>query len=227
VTSLLAAWSEVVPFPAAAAASAASISAFDPAGLPGVGPRPVEPNSSDPPENTAVATPPSSNTKRQVGVRVAGGGQHPHPQGCADFDDVAVPHPGPLVADGVVGVHVVRGAGLARQRQPAGDIVVVDVGFEDVGDPDARGSGEIQDPVDVALRVDHERDPPIVDQIAAVPQRRRLDREDRGRRCGLRGRCPVSGWLGPWRCSHVEPSGASSSSVSDGHGHPRQRGVRP
>ena len=151
--------------------------------------RPVEPNSSDPPENTAVARAVLLQHVGQVGVGVAGGGQHPHPQRRADVDDVAVPHPGPLVGHRVVGVHVIRGAGRAGQRQPAGDIVVVDVGFEDVGDPNAGRGGQVQDPVDVALRVDHEGDPPVVDQVAAVAQRRRLDRHDRGatgRGCVLR-----------------------------------------
>jgi len=92
---------------------------------------------------------------------------------------------------------VIRGASLTGERQPAGDIVVVDVGFEDVGDPDTSGSSEIQDPVDVALRVDDQRDPPVVDQVAAVPQSRRVDREDDGGRCVRLRRGGVACGLGP------------------------------
>ena len=125
---------------------------------------------------------------------MAGSGQHSHPQRRGHVDDVAVPHPCPLVCDGVVGIHVIGGAGLAGQRQPAGDIVVVDVGFEDVGDPHTCGSSELQDPVDVALRVDHQRDPPVVDQVAAVPQGRGLDREDDGGRCVRRRPCGAVRW---------------------------------
>jgi len=54
----------------------------------------------------------------------------------------------------------------------------VDVGLGDVGDPHAVALGQRGDPVDVPLRVDHDRHAAIVRQVAAVPERRRLDRHD-------------------------------------------------
>ena len=70
--------------------------------------------------------------------------------------------------DVVGGVDEVRGTGGLRQGEPAGDVVVVDVGLEDVGEPDAVLVEQAQHPVDVALRVDHERDLAVVDEVAAV-----------------------------------------------------------
>jgi hypothetical protein len=45
-----------------------------------------------------------------------------------------------------------------------------------VGDLNAKLGGRLQHPVDVALRIDHEGDLPVGDQVAAVAQRRGLDR---------------------------------------------------
>ena len=47
------------------------------------------------------------------------------------------------------------------------------------GEPDAVLVEQGQHPVDVALRVDHERDLAVVDEVAAVAQGRRVDRDDR------------------------------------------------
>ena len=44
--------------------------------------------------------------------------------------------------------------------------------------PDAGRLGHGQHAVDVALRVDHQRDLPVVGHVAAVPQARRVDRDD-------------------------------------------------
>ena len=84
----------------------------------------------------------------------------------------------PLEGDLVGRVHVVRRAGAPGQCQPAGHVVVVDVGLEDVGEPDVVFLEQVQHPVDVALRVDHERDLAVVDEVAAVAQGGRLDRDD-------------------------------------------------
>ena len=92
-----------------------------------------------------------------VVVGVAGGVQHRkmHRPG---VDGVAVGDGAPLVVDVVASGHDVLGAGGARQFQTAGDVVVVDVGFQHVGDPHAAVGGEVEYPVDVALRVDHDGD---------------------------------------------------------------------
>jgi hypothetical protein len=116
----------------------------------------------------------------QVGEGVPGGGQDAYPHGVADSQQVAVADAGAVEGDGVVGVDVVGRAGRRGEGVPAGDVVVVDVGLEDVGDPDALGGGEGEDPVDVSLRVDDERDPAVVDQVAAVTQGRGVDRQDGG-----------------------------------------------
>jgi hypothetical protein len=41
-----------------------------------------------------------------------------------------------------------------------------------------RGNGEAEDAVDVALRVDHERDPAVVDEVAAVAEGGGVDGQD-------------------------------------------------
>jgi hypothetical protein len=46
----------------------------------------------------------------------------------------------------------------------------VQVSLGDVGDADAEAAGQGQDAVDVPLRVDHDRDLPVVGQVAAVAQ---------------------------------------------------------
>ena len=61
-------------------------------------------------------------------------------------------------------------AGGAGQFQTAGDVIVVNVGFQYVGDLHAAVGGEVEDPVDVALRVDHHRDVTVGDQVAAVAE---------------------------------------------------------
>ena len=55
----------------------------------------------------------------------------------------------------------------------------MDVCLEDVGEPDPVLGDQVQHAVDVALRVDDKRDLTVMDDIAAVTQGRRLDRDDR------------------------------------------------
>ena len=101
----------------------------------------------------------------------------------------------------VVGRQRVGGAGCAGELQPAGDVVVVHVRLEHVGDLDARASGQVEDTVDVALRVHDHGDLAVVHQVAAVPQARRFDRQDSDtHRIGLltSSLCPPANQYTPW-----------------------------
>ena len=132
--------------------------------------RPVVPCSIDPPVNTPCTVPSASlQHVADVVVGVAGGVDDAELDG-SGVDDVAVGDGASLVGDVVSGGHDVLGAGGAGQFQAAGDVVVVDVGFQDVGDPHAAVGGEVEDPVDVALRVDHHGDVTVGDQVAAVAE---------------------------------------------------------
>ena len=73
---------------------------------------------------------------------------------------------------------MVGGPGGPRQSQPAGQVVVVYVRLEDVGDPDATLGRQGQYPADIALRVDDEGQLPVVREIAAVAERRGVDGHD-------------------------------------------------
>jgi hypothetical protein len=114
----------------------------------------------------------------QVGESVPGRGHHPHGHRGTDRDEVTVGHGHPVEGDGVVGVDVVRGTGALREGVSAGDVVVVEVGLEDVGDPNPVGGGQVEDAVDVTLRVDHECDLAVVHEIAAIAERRGVDGQD-------------------------------------------------
>ena len=111
---------------------------------------------------------------REVRVRVAGCCDGLDPQ-LADGDDLAVGDGLALVVDGVRRVDEVGRAGLAGKDEAAGDVVVVDVGFGDVGDPCARVRGGSQDAVGVALGVDDKCDLAVVNEVAAVPELRGFD----------------------------------------------------
>jgi hypothetical protein len=115
---------------------------------------------------------------RKMGEGVARRGDHPDPEDVADGDEVAVAQRHAVEAHRVVGVDVVRRAGSPCQGEVAGDVVVVQVRLEDVCDGDAFGDGEVEDPVDVALRVDDERGGAVVDEVAAIAERRGVERQD-------------------------------------------------
>ena len=110
----------------------------------------------------------------QVGPGVAGGGDGPHPHG-ARLDHVPVADRRPRERHVIGTVHVIDGAGLPGQGQAAGDVVVVDVRLEDMGHRHAAVGGQHQDPVDVTLRIHHERGRAVGHQVTAVTQRRRVD----------------------------------------------------
>ena len=85
-------------------------------------------------------------------------------------DGVSVGDGVSLVVDVVAGGHDVHRAGRAGQFQAAGEVIVVDVGFEYVGNLHAVVGDEVEYPVDVALRVDHHRGVTVGDQVAAVSE---------------------------------------------------------
>jgi hypothetical protein len=78
----------------------------------------------------------------------------------------------------IVSVDVVGGVGGLRQGQAAAHVVVVDVGLEHVGDAHPVLLGEGEDTVEVALRVDHQRDLAVIGEVAAVTKARGVDRND-------------------------------------------------
>lgn len=73
---------------------------------------------------------------------------------------------------------------LLRQLEPAGHVVVVDVGLEDVAEAYSRRVQQHPDPVGVALRIHDQGHLAVVGEIAPVAQPRRLDDLDRHRSCG-------------------------------------------
>ena len=106
------------------------------------------------------------------------GRHHGDPHPVSDGDDVTITHRHPVEGDLVVGVEVVRGAGRVCEGVAAGDVVVVDVRLEHVRDAHTRGGGECEDAVDVALRIHNHRHRAVVGEVAAVAQRRGVDRND-------------------------------------------------
>jgi hypothetical protein len=108
---------------------------------------------------------------------VARGVDHPHQPGAGvDLGLVTDPVGGEGDVH-AVGDDVLR-AEDAGQLEAAADVVVVEVGLQDVGDGPAALVEDLLDPVDVALRVDDDgrRAPP--DDVAAVTQVGGLDRDD-------------------------------------------------
>ena len=93
-------------------------------------------------------------------------------------DLVMVPDGQALEADLLGCRDDVLGADLAGQREAAGHVVVVDVGFEHVRDLHVPGLRGGQDPVDVTLRVHDHSLRSVVDQVAAITEGRRLDGHD-------------------------------------------------
>ena len=131
--------------------------------------------------------------------------REPHPG--ADRDGLAVTDRGAVERHLVLGVDVVRRAGALGQGEAAGDVVVVDVGLEHVGEPHLVFIQDVQDAVDVALRVDHKGDLAVVDHVAAVAEGGRLDRDDR--QVGAHQGLLFVGWCS-WNCASA---GARSSGL--------------
>ena len=127
-----------------------------------------------------------------------GGGEGMDAHRGADRDLVAVADRSSSVGNLVGSVDEILRIGLLGQRQAPGDVVVVDVSLEHVRDRYRFAGGEVEDAVDVTLRVDHHRHLAVVHQVAAVTQRRRLDRNDR--RHQPRGRCGWRLFGVPLRC---------------------------
>jgi hypothetical protein len=98
----------------------------------------------------------------------------PHP---ADLHPVTVADRGAVEGHRVVRVDQVSRTGRPGERQAAGDVVVVHVCLGHVGDPHAGVGGQGDDPVDVPLRVDDQGGLAVMHQVAAVAERRCLDRE--------------------------------------------------
>ena len=114
----------------------------------------------------------------EVGERVAGGSQRGDAHPSTHLDDLSVRNGGAVEGHVVLAVDEVLGTGALRESEPAGDVVVVDVGLEDVGEAHVVLLEQGEDAVDVALRVDHEGDLAVVHEVAAVAERRGLDRDD-------------------------------------------------
>jgi hypothetical protein len=119
---------------------------------------------------------------RQVSEGVTRGVQHPDPHPRTCLQHVPVPRPDALVADLIVGGDHVRRTGLSGKEVATGDVVIVDMGLDHVGDPQSVFGDDGQYPVDVALRVDDHGVVPIVGDIAAVAQRGCVERDDLQRR---------------------------------------------
>lgn len=111
---------------------------------------------------------------------VAGRHQRPQRQAGAGIDLMAV-----AVVDGCApvgdpghGGHEVGGARDAGQFRAAADVVVVDMGLDDVGYPRSAPSRRRDHLVDVTRRVDGHGRPLTAGQVAAVAESGQLDRVD-------------------------------------------------
>jgi hypothetical protein len=109
-----------------------------------------------------------------VVVGVARGVQDPQPER-PGVQHVSVSNRVVLEAGIAAGGQDVGCAGARGELEPAGDVVVVHVGLEDVGEAQAALLDEVEDPVDVTLRVDDDGDLPVGGQVAAVAQAGGLD----------------------------------------------------
>lgn len=76
------------------------------------------------------------------------------------------------------GASDIGGAGALRELKTAGDVVVVQMGFEDDGEGEAAMVELGEDAIDVALRVDDRGGRAVGDHVAAVAERLGLDGED-------------------------------------------------
>ena len=105
----------------------------------------------------------------QMAGSVAGGG-HRGQDELPGGDLVAVPGRDPAEPHLLGRRHNVSRARRLRQRQAAGDVVVVDVRLQHVRDPGPGGLRGLQHPADVSLRVDDHRCLAVVDQVTAIAQ---------------------------------------------------------
>ena len=112
-----------------------------------------------------------------VVVRVSGSVQHAEPHR-AGLEVVPVGGRHPVVGDGVTGRDDVVGAHADGELEATGQVVVVQVGLQDQRDADGPLLGQGQHAVDVALGVDHDADPAVADQVAAVAEAGGLDDVD-------------------------------------------------
>ena len=108
--------------------------------------------------------------KCQVSVGMPGRRYRPHGHRRRHLDTVTIAKRLALEGDGVIGIDVVTGFTEPGEGIAAGQVVIVDMRLENVGDLHSVLLGRGEGPVDVALGVDHERHGPVVDQVAAVPQ---------------------------------------------------------
>ena len=109
---------------------------------------------------------------------MTGGGDHPHPHRLPRCHHIPVRDPHPAERHLVSSVHEVGRAGLARERESPGDVIVVDMGFEHVRHRNPAPGGHLKHPVNVTLRVHHYRSGAIGGQVGPVTQRGRVDRHD-------------------------------------------------
>lgn len=111
---------------------------------------------------------------------VSGRGQCTQGQGvlCGEDHDVPVVDGGVADGDPGGGRDEVGGTGETGQFRAAGDVVVVDVGLDDVGYPHVAPGRRRDHPVHVARRVDGHRRPFTARQIAAVAESCHLDGVD-------------------------------------------------
>ena len=115
--------------------------------------------------------------EREVRVGVPRRGDGLYGQG-SHADSLAVGDGLALELHRVGGVHqVLRTVGLGELRA-AGDVVVVQVGFSDMGDGHARFTGGSFHAVRVPLRIDDKAHRAVVHQVAPVPQLRGIDDND-------------------------------------------------
>ena len=91
-------------------------------------------------------------------------------------DVYAVADPAAREGHLVVRVQVVRRSRRLGEREPAGEVVVVDVGLQHVADLQPALGDQVKDPVDVALGVHHDGDLAVGCEVAAVAETRGLDR---------------------------------------------------
>ncbi|GAA3475750.1 hypothetical protein GCM10018966_002760 [Streptomyces yanii] len=110
-------------------------------------------------------------------VGVPGCGDHLDPQ-LPGPQSVAVADPDGVEAKRRPGWHRVRRLTAAGELQTACHIVVVQVGLHDRVEPQAAVLEHTGDALQVTLRVHCDRDRPVCDQVAAVPEAERGDLDD-------------------------------------------------